>query len=167
MAGGFRKIFMILKFQWWFLNFFVFKNHFWNHKNIGHVMPAGAFGAVRPVGAILPTATAAGPSHSRSHGRLRRSEGPCWPVMFRWWIFQCLATPIWHWPAQINGKWYHGKLRCLSTDRTALARQINTQLLSRLRRRDKALRFSTLLTTAIRRYVLIIRRLASYKSAKR
>ena len=24
-------------------------------------MPAGAFGAVRPVGAILPTATAAGP----------------------------------------------------------------------------------------------------------
>ena len=44
-------------------------------------MPAGAFGAVRPVGAILPTSTAAGPSHSRSHGRLRRSEGPCWPVM--------------------------------------------------------------------------------------
>ena len=27
-------------------------------------MPAGAVGAVRPVGAILPTATAAGPSHS-------------------------------------------------------------------------------------------------------
>ena len=41
-----------------------------------HVLPAGAFGAVRPVGAIPPTATAAGPSHSRSHGRLRRSEGP-------------------------------------------------------------------------------------------
>ena len=52
-------------------------------------MPAGAFGAVRPVGAIPPTATAAGPSHSRSHGRLRRSEGPlifdplgnCCPVL--------------------------------------------------------------------------------------
>ena len=29
-----------------------------------HFMPAGAFGAVRPVGAIPPTATAAGPSHS-------------------------------------------------------------------------------------------------------
>ena len=28
-------------------------------------MPAGAFGAVRPVGAVAPTATAAGPSHSR------------------------------------------------------------------------------------------------------
>ena len=27
-------------------------------------MPAGAFGAVRPVGAILPTATAAGPIHA-------------------------------------------------------------------------------------------------------
>ena len=39
-------------------------------------MPTGAFGAVRPVGAIPPTATAAGPSNSRSHGRLRRSEGP-------------------------------------------------------------------------------------------
>ena len=39
-------------------------------------MPAGDVGAVRPVGAIPPTATAAGPSHSRSHGRLRRSEGP-------------------------------------------------------------------------------------------
>ena len=26
-----------------------------------HVMPTGAFGAVRPVGAIIPTATAAGP----------------------------------------------------------------------------------------------------------
>ena len=55
-------------------------------------MPAGVFGAVRPVGAILPTAIAAGPSHSRSHGRLRRSEGLCRPVMFIWWIFQCLTT---------------------------------------------------------------------------
>ena len=55
-------------------------------QKLEHVMPAGAFGAVRPVGAILPTATAAGPSHSRSHGRLRRSEDPCRPVMFRWWI---------------------------------------------------------------------------------
>ena len=45
-------------------------------QKCGHVMPAGAVGAVRPVVAILPTATAAGPSHSRSHGRLRRSEGP-------------------------------------------------------------------------------------------
>ena len=41
-----------------------------------HDWPAGAFGAVRPVVAILPTATAAGP-FSRSRGRLRRSEGPC------------------------------------------------------------------------------------------
>ena len=28
-------------------------------------MPAGAVGAVRPVGAILPTATAAAPSHTK------------------------------------------------------------------------------------------------------
>ena len=33
-------------------------------------MPAGAFGAVRPVGAILPTATAAGPilAHEAADG---------------------------------------------------------------------------------------------------
>ena len=33
-------------------------------------MPAGAFGAVRPVGAILPTATAAGPilAHETADG---------------------------------------------------------------------------------------------------
>ena len=37
-------------------------------------MPAGAFGAVRPVGAILPTATAAGPSFTepRAATPLRR-----------------------------------------------------------------------------------------------
>ena len=39
-------------------------------------MPAGAFGAVRPVGAILPTATAAGPiplTKPRTATPLRRS----------------------------------------------------------------------------------------------
>ena len=89
---------MILKFLWWFLNLYDVKNHFWNYKNVWHAMPAGDVGAVRPVGAILPTATAAGPSHSRSHGRLRRSDVPCRPVMFGRRIFQCLAMPIWHWP---------------------------------------------------------------------
>ena len=37
------------------------KTTFKIRKNVGHYMPAGAFGAVRPVGAIRPTATAAGP----------------------------------------------------------------------------------------------------------
>ena len=60
--------------------------YFWNHKNSGHIMPAGDVGAVRPVGAILPTATAAGPFRSRSRGRLRRSDGPCRPAMFGRWI---------------------------------------------------------------------------------
>ena len=31
-------------------------------------MPVGAFGAVRPVGAIPPTATAAGPIHEAADG---------------------------------------------------------------------------------------------------
>ena len=46
-------------------------------------MPEGAFGAVRPVGAILPTATTAGPIPLTSRGRLRRSEGPFRPVILR------------------------------------------------------------------------------------
>ncbi len=53
-----------------------------NSSSSKHGWPAGAFGVVRPVGAILPTATAAGP-FSRSRGRLRRSEGPCRHNMFQ------------------------------------------------------------------------------------
>ena len=74
--------------------------------------------------------------------------------------FPWLATLIWHWPKQKNAEWYCGKLRCNSTDRTVLTRHVNTEKLSCLARRDKALWFSTLLTTAIRRYLLIIRKLA-------
>ena len=91
-----------------------------NHKNIEHVMPAEAFGAVRPVGAILPTAFAAGPLRSRSRGRLRRSEGLCRPVMLRWcfpryhrwlgfppdrrWLWQQMNcfVPQTHYEMQIN-----------------------------------------------------------------
>ena len=50
-----------------------------------------------PLGLSFPPLSRRAPS-SRSHGRLRRSEGPCRPVMFGWRIFQCLAMPIWHWP---------------------------------------------------------------------
>ena len=74
--------------------------------------------------------------------------------------FPWLATPIWHWQKQINAEWYCGKLRCNSTDRTALTRHVKTEQLSCLRHRDKVFWFSTLLTTAIRRYLLIIRKLA-------
>ena len=38
-------------------------------------MPAGAFGAVRPVGAIPPTTTAAGP-FSQGRGRLAAPKTP-------------------------------------------------------------------------------------------
>ena len=75
-------------------------------------------------------------------------------------LFPWLTTLIWHWPKQKNAEWYCGKLRCRSTDRTALTRHVNMEQLSCLRRRDKVFWFSTLLTTAIRRYVLIIRKLA-------
>ena len=53
-------------------------------------MPAGAVGAVRPVGAILPTATAAGPFRSRSRGRLRRPEGSCEPCN----AYRCISRII-------------------------------------------------------------------------
>ena len=39
-------------------------------------MPAGAFGAVRPVGAILPTATAAGPSFHEAMGGYAAPTSP-------------------------------------------------------------------------------------------
>ena len=38
--------------------------------------------------------------------------------------FPWLATLIWHWPKQKNAEWYCGKLRCHSTDRTALTRHV-------------------------------------------
>ena len=134
--------------------------YFWNHKNVGHVMPAGAFGAVRPVGAILPTATAAGPSHSRSHGRLRRSEGPCRPAIFGRWIISVTDHANMALTKTKNAEWCSGKLRCHSTNGIAIARHVHTEQLSCLARRDKVFWFSTLLTTAIRRYLLIIRKLA-------
>ena len=75
-------------------------------------------------------------------------------------LFPWLTTLIWHWQKQINAEWYCSKLRCHSTNVTVIASQVNTEPLSCLRRRDKVFWFSTLLTTAIRRYVLIIRKLA-------
>ena len=103
------------------------QSYFWNHKNVGHVMPAGAFGAVRPVGAITPTATAAGPSHSRSHRRLRRFDGPCRPVMFRWcfpryhrWLWQQKknsASPSSQtWPYTKKGLWNESEASSVEID---------------------------------------------------
>ncbi len=46
-------------------------------------MPAGAFGAVRPVGAILPTATAAGPNLLDLH-RNFNMELRCSFVVYLW-----------------------------------------------------------------------------------
>ncbi len=45
-------------------------------------MPVGVFGAVRPVGAILPTATAAGPYFHEATGGYAAPKAPadqsCW-----------------------------------------------------------------------------------------
>ena len=60
--------------------------------------------------------------------------------------FPWLTTLIRHWQKQINAEWYCGKLRCRSTDRTAITRHVNMEQLSCLRRRDKVFWFSTLLT---------------------
>ena len=66
-------------------------------------MPAGAFGAVRPVGAILPTATAAGPiplTKPRTATPLRRPlpASHVQMIVTNDELFPCLAMPIWHWP---------------------------------------------------------------------
>ena len=164
MGGWFQKIFMILKFQWWFLNLCVFKNHFWNHKTLGHVMPAGAFGAVRPVGAILPTATAAGPilTKPRTATPLRRPlpASNVQMIVTNDESFPCLAMPIWHWPEPNKWQMIHRQITMSLEKRKRTCKTNNTKLLSCLRRRDKVFWFSTLLTTAIWCYVLIIRRLA-------
>ena len=95
-----------------------------------------------------------------------RSECPCRPAMFGWWYFR-------DWPRQYDidlnqkGEWYCGKLRCHSTDRTALTRHVNTEKLSCLARRDKVFWFSTLLTTAVPYYILTIRKLADSMNVKR
>ena len=52
-------------------------------------MPAGAFGAIRPVGAILPTATAAGPilTKPRTATPLRRPlPASNVQILFRDWL---------------------------------------------------------------------------------
>ena len=66
-----------------------------------------------------------------------------------------------------KGEWYCGKLRCHSTDRTALTRHVNTEKLSCLARRDKVFWFSTLLATAVQYYILTIRKLANSTNVKR
>ena len=74
--------------------------YFWNHKNLRYVLPAGAFGAVRPVGAILPTATAAGPFRSRKPRTATPLRRPLPASHLGMMIFQWLVTPICHWPKQ-------------------------------------------------------------------
>ena len=127
-------------------------------------MPAGAVGAVRPVGAILPTATAAGPYFHEATGGYAAptaSAGQSCSDTFPW-----LATPIWHWPKQI-----------VPNDAAAnydVSRQTGLHL------RDKATRnlwdvlssgqsplFSTLLATAVPYYILTIRKLADSMNVKR
>ena len=133
--------------------------YFWNHKN-DRTCYAGR-------GLRTGTPRWGYPSHRFRGGPLHEATGgyaaPKAPAGQ-----SCLDGEYFNaWPCQydidlnqINDKWYLGKLRCHSTDRTAITRHVNMEQLSCLARRDKALWFSTLLTTAIRRYVLTIRKLA-------
>ena len=85
----FQKIFMILKFLWWFLNLCVFKNHFIYTFEITKIQDIlyrqGTSERYAPLGLSFPPLPRRAP-FSRSRGRLRRSEGPCRPAMFGWWI---------------------------------------------------------------------------------
>ena len=130
-------------------------------------MPAGAFGAVRPVGAILPTATAAGPiplTKPRTATPLRRPL----PASHVWTMnYFC------DWPRKYGidlnkkGEWYCGKLRCLSKTWLHL-RDKSTRILWDIHVVwTRALWFSTLLATAVLYYILTIRKLANTTNVKR
>ena len=66
--------------------------------------------AAKAVGRIAPTGRTAPKAHA--------GQSCLDDELFPW-----LTTLIWHWPEQINGKWYRVKLRCLSKNETSLARQ--------------------------------------------
>ena len=131
------------------------------------LLPAGAFGAVRPVGAILPTATAAGPiplTKPRMATPLRRPLPASHDQMMNYFC---------DWPRKYGidlnkkGEWYCGKLRCLSKTWLHL-RDKSTRILWDIHVVwTKALWFSTLLATAVLYYILTIRKLADSTNVKR
>ena len=128
-------------------------------------MPAGAFGAVRPVGAILPTATAAGPlTKPRTATPLRRPL----PASHVWTM-----NHFRDWPCQYDidlnkkGEWYCGKLRCLSKTWLHLRDKSTRSLWDIHIVWARALWFSTLLATAVLYYMLTIRKLANSMNVKR
>ena len=128
---------MILKFLWWFLNSCAFKNHFWNHKNLGHVMPAGAVGAVRPVGAILPTAFAACPFSLLAADGYAAPKAPAGQPCLDDELFPWLTTPIRHWPEQ--KRWMITRQITMSLENvTTLAGQVNTDPVRHSCRIDKS-----------------------------
>ena len=81
--------------------------------------------------------------------------------------FPWLAMPIWHWPEP--NKWQMTPRQItMSLDRQNRACKTNQHVTAEsFKSAGQSLRFSTLLATAIRHYVLIIRKLSSYKRAKR
>ena len=129
-------------------------------------MPAGAFGAVRPVGAILHTATAAGPilAKPRTATPLRRPL----PASHVWTMNYFRAWPR-KYGIDLNkkGGWYCGKLRCLSKTWLHL-RDKSTRILWDIHVVwTKALCFSTLLATAVTYYIFTLRKLANSMNVKR
>ena len=106
-------------------------------------MPAGAVGAARPVGAILPTATAVGPSFHEAMGGYAAPKSPAgqssWDDDISVTGHACMALTKTN-----SAECCRGKLRCLSTDGTALAGQVNTELMRRSVVRPKPLIFDPL-----------------------
>ena len=88
-------------------------------------MPAGAFGAVRPVGAIPPTATVHGATGGYAAPKAPAGQS-CWDdnISETGHAYMALTKTK-------SAECCRGKLRCLSTDGTALAGQVNTKLMRR------------------------------------
>ena len=90
-----------------------------------------------PLGLSFPPLPRRAP-FSRSRGRLRRSEGPCRPVMFGWRIFQCLAMPIWHWTEPNKWQMILRQITMSLENVTTLAGQVNTDPVRHSCRMDKS-----------------------------
>ena len=124
-----------------------------------------------PLGLSFPPLPRRAPFRSRSRGRLRRSDGPCRPVMFRW--LQLMMNHFRDWPCQYDidlnkkGEWYCGKLRCLSKTWLHLLDKSTRILWDIHVVWTRAIWFSTLLATAVLYYILTIRKLANSTNVKR
>ena len=76
-----------------------------------------------PLGLSFPPLPRRAPPIHEAMGGYAAPKAPAGQPCLDDKLFPWLTTPIWHWRKQKNGKWYCVRLRCLSKNGNALARQ--------------------------------------------